>query len=182
MVGVQYARCSASTISAGWSGCKRNTERSYGVDKYLARRWHRAQEYAANQIVCVGHGQYLVVSSRGGYYSVRVTLKDRKLVFARCNCPDWGTTHLRNVPVCKHVLAAAQREVSMVEKRWKHTDEAYTCPICGGHRFTEPQCILTRIPQGLDPKLVPYIVQCKACQGTFSTNVVQDNTLYRTQG
>ena len=79
------------------------------MDRYLKRRWAKAQAYAQDDVQRWGAG-YRVRSSKGGWYSVRVQLStERKLVSAQCACPDHGQCTYNGVPVCKHTLAVANR-------------------------------------------------------------------------
>ena len=82
------------------------------MDKYLKRKWARAQLYTPSQVVYLSKARggywYAVQSSRGGWYRVWVKFDEQgKLVNAWCECPDHGDSTLRGVAVCKHALAAA---------------------------------------------------------------------------
>lgn len=78
------------------------------MDKYLARRWRKAREYDAQDVVRLDKIWWSVKSSNGGWYNVSVILSPQgKLRHAWCRCADHGECHYCGVPVCKHVLAAA---------------------------------------------------------------------------
>ena len=82
------------------------------MDKYLKRKWGKAQLYEQSQVVYLGKARdgywYAVQSSRKGWYRVWVKFDEQgSLINAWCECEDHGESKLRDVPVCKHVLAAA---------------------------------------------------------------------------
>ena len=82
------------------------------MDKYLKRRWGKAQLYKPSQVVYLGEarGGYwnAVQSSRSGWYRTWVKFNDEgELVDAWCECLDFGECKLREVEICKHALAAA---------------------------------------------------------------------------
>ena len=83
------------------------------MDKYLKRRWDNAQRYKPEQVVYLGEARgghwFAVQSSRGGWYRVWVKFVEGKLVASWCECEDHGECKLRDVPICKHTLAASLR-------------------------------------------------------------------------
>ena len=87
------------------------------MDKYLARRWKRAQQYTTAQVApCAGihtptplhyKGWWYAPSSMGGEWHTHAHVRDGVLYASACNCPDYGECTWNGVPVCKHVLALA---------------------------------------------------------------------------
>lgn len=87
------------------------TKEKVSMPKALARRWAKAQQYKENELVRRGAGLWIVPSTHGGSYRVTVHLNvEMRLDKAHCTCEDYGTVHYNDVPVCKHVLAAAKFE------------------------------------------------------------------------
>ena len=85
----------------------------------LQMRWKRALHIADADIQHLSGSKYLVRSQAvpgGAFYQVEVHFtKEGQLKSASCSCPDFtkdvhplATPMLRNVRVCKHVLAAAR--------------------------------------------------------------------------
>ena len=56
-----------------------------------------------------------------------------------------------------------------------------TCPYCGGTRFTDPVSALRGVVPLSIKHLVPHIVQCLACQATFSDKVLTDKGRFAVQ-
>jgi hypothetical protein len=84
----------------------------------LALRWQRAQQIDRSAIIDMGNGWFRVPSQHGSAgYAVQVSFDHRgHLSAASCTCPDFckptqgqGAPVLRDVRVCKHVLAACLR-------------------------------------------------------------------------
>ena len=70
------------------------------MDRYLQRKWIKAQSYADADVERWGVG-WRVRSSNGGWYYQRVYMRNRKIHHAQCNCPCKG--------LCKHQMAVAIR-------------------------------------------------------------------------
>lgn len=86
------------------------------MDKYLERRWAKAQGYMVKQVrhICAGGTGnvldthiYDVASSAGGWWPVKIVMRGNRLISAYCPCPDFGTCKLHGVDVCGHALAAS---------------------------------------------------------------------------
>ena len=84
----------------------------------LPLRWHRAQQIDLSAIQAPDNKYFNVPSQNGtADYDVQIEFDGSgKLVAATCSCPDFAkqvgsadAPMLRNVLVCKHILAAAQR-------------------------------------------------------------------------
>ena len=85
------------------------------VTTLLSLRWQRAQQIDRAAIQPLGHGWFIVPSSRGpAGYAVEVEFNPAgQLESASCTCPDYekitstAPPTLHGTRVCKHILAAA---------------------------------------------------------------------------
>jgi len=88
------------------------------VDKYLARRWKRAQQYTIAQVngrleVYDDNGngsmraKWYAPSTQGGEWDTHATIVGGTLTRTLCTCPDYGECTWMGIPVCKHTLALA---------------------------------------------------------------------------
>ena len=79
----------------------------------LSLRWERAQRIDRSAIEPLGHGWYIVPSSRDPTgYAVYIEFDPAgQLVAASCTCPDFEkrAPDLHKVRACKHSLAACLR-------------------------------------------------------------------------
>ena len=80
----------------------------------LALRWRRAQRISPARIVMIDASRAYMPSASGGYYITEAKLAGGRLVKASCSCADYlcpmsgkGEPRLREVRVCKHILALA---------------------------------------------------------------------------
>lgn len=84
------------------------------MDKYLTRRWARAQAYTVAQVKGHVHttqgkasikGLWYAPSSAGGKWHTHAALSEGKVCSTACSCPDYGECTWNGLPVCKHTLA-----------------------------------------------------------------------------
>ena len=87
------------------------------MDKYLKRRWVKAQYYTVTQVagsVSINKhtdtarltGQWLAPSSMGGEWHTHAALDTQgRVCSTACNCPDYGQCTWSGYSICKHTLA-----------------------------------------------------------------------------
>jgi hypothetical protein len=79
----------------------------------LSLRWQRARQISGAAIELLGHGWYIVPSSRDPTgYAVYVEFDpEGQLMSASCTCQDFAkrAPDLHGVRACKHILAACLR-------------------------------------------------------------------------
>ena len=87
------------------------------MSRELEAAWKKAQVIlAANKMTCEPDGfWYEVPSSTGGFYPVLALFEGKELKETKCGCLSYagGTIVRKGVTVCKHVLAAAAKIVSL---------------------------------------------------------------------
>ena len=87
----------------------------------LSLRWERAKQINRSAIEALGHGWFVVPSSRHPTgYAVEVQFgPNGQLCAASCTCPDFAKTRpdaplLHGLRVCKHILAVCLKAKEVI--------------------------------------------------------------------